>query len=217
MKKSQQSRQLNRTDYEFVWEKQADFTDGIFQLTFYIQGNEIGGYDYSFDIPERIHTIIRSKITQGTMYFFIQVFILIIVFVYALVLFLRKYHEGEISVSLGRNLFIIIFTLGLINSINGFPVMGAGVSFGNLSFRNTQFVAFFYEVLIRNSFLGVLLLTGWAVGEAYARRFWPDKLNSIDSVLNKIFFTLFTGNALFRGGTIGFILAAIYLFLKNRG
>ncbi len=211
MKKSQQNRQLNRTDYIFVWEKRAEFAEGVFRLTCYVQGNEIGGYEYQYYIPERIQAIVSNKTTEGTFFFFIQFIILILVFVYSLIVFLRKYHDGEVSVTLGRNLFIIIFSIGLLGAINEFPVSGSSVTMGNLSFRNTQILVFLYEVLIQNTFLGVLLLTGWAVGEAYARRYSPEKLNSIDSVLNKKFFTVNTGNALLRGGAIGFLIAAFYL------
>ena len=211
LRKSQQNRQLNRTDYIFVWEKSADLSDGIFRLTFYVQGNQVGGYEYSYIMPEHIQSIVRNKTTQGTFYFLLQFIILLLVSVYAVILFLRKYHEGEVSVTLGRNLFIIIFSLGLIGAINEFPVSGSSVSLDNLSFRNIQIIVLFYDVLIKSTFLGVLLLTGWAVGEAYARRFPDDRLNSIDSVLNKKFFTTTTGNALLRGGTIGFLIAVFYL------
>jgi len=211
MKKSQQNRQINRTDYVFVWERPAEFTGGFFRLTFYVQGNEIGGYEYQYFMPEQIQTIIRNKTTQGTLYYFIQFMILIFVSVYALIIFLRKYHEGEISVTRGRNLFILIFSIGLLGAINEFPVSGSSIGLGNLSYRNTQILVFFYDILIKNAFLGVLLLTSWAVGEAYARRYATEKLNSIDSVLNKKFFTVTTGNALLRGGAIGFFISAFYL------
>ena len=211
MKKSQQNRQMNRTDYVFVWEKPADFIQGIFRLTLFVQGNEIGGYEYQFIIPEQIQTIVSNKTTQGTLYYFVQFIILIFVFVYALIIFLRKYHEGEISVTRGRNLFIIIFSLGLLGAVNGFPVSASSLTLGNLTYQNTQILVFLYQILVQSSFLGVLLLTSWAVGEAYARRYAPEKLNSIDSILNKKFFTAATGSALLRGGAIGFLIAAFYL------
>jgi sigma-B regulation protein RsbU (phosphoserine phosphatase) len=112
---------------------------------------------------------------------------------------------------MGRNLFLLFFFAGLLKSINELPVMGSGVMIGNLSFRNVQIVSVLYEVLIQNVFLGVLLLASWAVGEAYARSLWPEKMNSIDSLLNKRLFTLTTGNAILRGGAIGFSVATVFL------
>ncbi len=215
MKKSQQNRQLNRTDYTFVWEKKAEFAEGDLRLTFYIQGNQVGGYQFQYFMPEHVQAIVRNKTTEGTFIVLIQFIVLVFLFVFALILFLRKYHDGEVSLSLGRNLFIIIFSIGLVGAINEFPVSGSGIFLGNMSFRNTQILAFFYEVLIKNSFLGVLLFTSWAVGEAYARRLNAEKLNSIDSVLNKKFFTLATGTSLLRGGAIGFLIAAFYLVIVD--
>jgi hypothetical protein len=80
MKKSHQDRQLNRTDYQFVWEKRSDFTEGLFRLTCIVQGDEVGGYEYEFEIPERIRSIIRTKQTQGTLLFFTQFIIFILIF-----------------------------------------------------------------------------------------------------------------------------------------
>jgi sigma-B regulation protein RsbU (phosphoserine phosphatase) len=212
-KRSQQNRQVNRTDYEFVWGKSSPFSTGKFELSITVQGTEIGGYRYRFMLPENVQSIISQKVTESTFLYIIQIIGLIIIFIFALILFLKKYHEGEVSISLGRNLFLIFFFLGLIRTINELPVLGASVFVGNLSYRNIQIISFMYEALIQNVFLGILLLASWAVGEAYARTLWPKKLNSIDSVLNKHFFTLSTGNAMLRGGAIGFFLALVYLIV----
>jgi len=211
LKRSQQNRQVNRTDYEFVWEKQSPFSNGKFELSMTVQGTEIGRFLYRFVMPENFQAIISQKITEGTFLYLIQIIGLIVIFIFSLIMFLKKYHEGEVSINLGRNLFLIFFFFGLIRTINELPVLGADVFLGNLSYRNVQIISFLYEVLIQNVFLGILLLASWSVGEAHARSLWPEKLNSIDSILNKHFFTLTTGNAMLRGGTIGFSLAFIYL------
>jgi sigma-B regulation protein RsbU (phosphoserine phosphatase) len=211
LKRSQQNRRVNRTDYQFIWEQPAKFSAGKFELDLTVQGTEIGSYNYRFIIPEDIRTIISQKTTESTFLYLLQMIGLIIIFIFALILFLKKYHEGEISVSLGRNLFLLFFFAGLLRSLNELPVLGSSIFIGNLSFRNVQIISFLYEVLIQNVFLGVLLLASWAVGEAYARFLWPEKMNSIDSLLNKRFFTLTTGNAILRGGTIGFTVATVFL------
>jgi len=211
LRKSQQFRQTSRTDYTFTWEKQTRFAAGKIVLRVFIQGDEIGGYDYNFHFPESITQEISEQTTRGTLIYLIQLILLAILFIFTLVLFLKKYHEGEVSTQLGITLFLIVFVLGLLRSINEFPVAGITVSIGNMSASNIQLIVFVYEVLLKNVFLGILLLTSWAVGEAYARSYWPEKLNAIDSLLNKKFFTESTGIALLRGGAIGFITAMIYL------
>ena len=210
LNKSQQFREENRTDYTFSWEKSADFVEGKFEIRVFVQGNEIGGYEYQFHLPESLQQAISEEATRVTFLYLIQLIALVILFIFTLILFLRKYHEGEVSTSLGINLFLIIFVLGLIRSINEFPVAGLTLGIGNMSVFNVQLISFVYEVILKNVFLGILLLASWAVGEAYARSLWPEKMNSIDSVLNKKFFTANTGVALLRGGALGFTTAMGY-------
>jgi sigma-B regulation protein RsbU (phosphoserine phosphatase) len=214
LSKSDQAKKVNRTDYTFIWEKQTEFVDGKFEIRVFVQGNEIGGYQYHLILPESVQKARSEYITQSTFIYLIQLIALVILFTFVLILFLKKYHEGEVSTSLGIILFLIIFVLGLIRSINEFPMAGYGTSIGNMSVFNVKLIIFAYEIFIKNVFLGVLLLTSWAVGEAYARSHWPEKMNSIDSVLNKEFFTLNTGVALLRGGAIGFTTAAIYFIIS---
>ena len=177
----------------------------------FVQGNEIGGYDYLFYLPEAEQQKLSEETTKGTFLFLVQFIGLAMIFLFRLILFLKKYHEGEVSVNLGRNLFLIVFIIGLLRSINEFPVAGNTVAIGNMSAFNVQLITFIYEVLLKNVFIGILILTSWTVGEAYARSHWPDKMNSIDSLLNSRFFTVQTGTALLRGGAIGFTTALVYL------
>ena len=214
LKQSEQRNKTKRTDYLFIWEKPS-YADGILQLQTLVQGNEIGMVQFSYVVPENVQSVISSIVTQTTFLYLIQFIALTVIFIFALVLFLKKYHEGEVSVSLGRNIFLIFFLIGLLRSINEISTAGVGVGIGNLSLRNIQIITFIFEVLIKNVFFGVFLLTAWAVGEAHARVLWPEKLNSIDSLLNRRFFTLSSGVSLLRGGSIGFTVTAFFLLLTG--
>ena len=213
LKQSEQRRKTNRTDYLFIWEKTAEFKDGTLRLTSLVQGNEIGVVEFSYEIPENVQSIISSLITQTTFLYLMQYIAITLLFIFGLVLFLKKYHEGEVSVSMGRNIFLLFFLFGLLRSINEISTAGVGINIGNLSPRNIQIIVFIFEVLLKNVFFGVFLLTSWAVGEAHARALWPEKLKSIDGLLNGKFFTLSSGVSLLRGGGIGFSIAAFFLLV----
>lgn len=215
LRKSQQFNQVNRTDYTFTWEKSAGFAEGKYVIRVFVQGNQIGGYDYLFHFPEVIQQKLSEEATAGTFLSLLQFIGLIAIFLFVLILFLKKYHEGEISTSLGLTLFLVVFVLGLIRSVNEFPVTGFGVTIGIMSAFNVKLIAFMYEILLKNVFLGILLLTSWAVGEAYARSQWQEKLNSIDSLFNNKFFTQNTGISLLRGGAIGFSTTMIYFIITT--
>lgn len=213
IRQSEQRRKTNRTDYLFVWEKPAGFAVGKISLHVLVQGEEIGQVHFSYELPENEQILISEIFTRATFLYLLQLIALTIVFIFALILFLKKYHEGEVSVTMGRNIFLIFFLIGLIKSLNELSTAGIGVHIGNLSPVNIQIVSFAYEVLLKNVFLGVFLLTSWSVGEAHARTLFPEKLNAIDSLLNRKFFTLRSGISLLRGGSIGFALAAFFMFL----
>ena len=215
LSRTEQSRVVHRTDYTFIWEKDAGFVEGKYEIRVSVQGNTIGGYEYLLQMPESQQEKISEEITRVTFLYLLEFIVLAVLFIFILILFLKKYHEGEVSISLGKNLFFIIFILGFIRSINEFPVAGTAVTIGNLSAYNVQLIMFVYQVLLKNVFLGILLFAAWAVGEAYARSLWPEKMNSIDSLLNKRFFTENTGVALLRGGAIGFITALSYFLISE--
>lgn len=215
LKNSFTTNRVNRSDYSFTWEKPAVFTQGKYELNVTVQGNQIGRYEYLFNLPEEVQSMMSDEFTKGTFFFLIQALFLLAIFVYALVMFLKKYHDGEIWMRMGVLLFIIYFVLGFIQNINELPITGSGTGIGSMSIINVQIVMFFVGVLLVNVFLGTLLLTSWAVGESYARRLWPEKMIAIDSVLNKRFFTLKTGQSMLHGGAVGFVVAVIYLALFN--
>ena len=206
---------VNRSDYRFTWEKKADFTECKYDLNVTVQGNQIGSYEYLFNLPEEVQTLMSNEFTKGTFFYLIQALFLLVIFVYALVMFLKKYHDGEIWMRMGVLLFLIYFVLGLIQNINELPVTGSGTGIGSMSIVNVQIIMFFVGVLLVNVFLGTLLLTSWAVGESYARRLWPDKMIAIDSILNKKLFTLKTGQSMLHGGAVGFVIAVVYLTTFN--
>ena len=206
---------VNRSDYQFTWEKPAEFTEGKYELNVTVQGNQIGRYEYLFNLPEEVQTLMSNEFTKGTFFYLIQALFLLAIFVYALVMFLKKYHDGEIWMRMGVLLFMIYFVLGLIQNINELPITGSGTGIGSMSIINVQIIMFFVGVLLVNVFLGTLLLTSWAVGESYARRLWPDKMIAIDSILNKKFFTLKTGQSMLHGGAVGFVVAVVYLVIFN--
>jgi hypothetical protein len=215
LQNSSATNRVNRSDYRFTWEKASDFTEGKYELNVTVQGNQIGSYEYLFNLPETVQTFMSNEFTKGTFFYLIQALFLIAIFVYALVMFLKKYHDGEIWIRMGIVLFMIYFLLGLIQNINEFPVTGNNTGIGSMSIINVQIIVFLMNVLLVNVFLGTLLLTSWSVGESYARSLWPEKMIAIDSFLNKKFFTLKTGQSMLHGGAVGFIVAVIYLGLFN--
>jgi hypothetical protein len=204
-------RREHRTDYYFFWEKPSGLVRGNFTVDAVVQGDVVGTVRHRFELPEKMRETLRTQETRSTFIALLQFLVIVALTLVALVMFLRKYHAGEIWVRMGLVLFSLYFFTGLFYAINQFPTTGESVSVGNLGFAQVQVIVFAYNILIKNLFVAILLLTSWAVGESNARSLWPGKLSSIDSLLNRRFFTLDGGRALLRGGAIGTVLVTFYL------
>jgi len=198
----------NRTDYNFRWEKITNEPNGKYIITAKINGDRIGGYSHYFEVPQ----VDREYFTTSEALFgTVSVVFLIILTVFAFYLFLKKYHQGEVWISVGRSMFIMYFIVAIVESINQWPQLGLGAQVGNLQFSTVRIIVFLINGLIFQLFFGLLIFSTWTVGESYARSLWPEKLKSIDGFIKGHIFSIQTGTALMKGLVIGTVISLTYL------
>jgi phosphoserine phosphatase RsbU/P len=189
-----------RTDYDFKWEKKETRFEGKWIISGNVQGNKIGGYDINFEVPEQDRQHLQvGEVLFGTG----SIIFVIILMIVAFFLFIKKYHQGEVWFSMGRNLFIIYFILSLLVLINYWPGLGRGSALGDVSFLNVKIIVFVIYGLVIYFFISVLLFASWAVGESYARSLWPEKLKGIDGFIKGHLTSITTGSSLMRGMVLG--------------
>jgi len=104
----------NRSDFRFTWEKPTDFTEGKYEVSVTVQGNQIGRYEYLFNLPEDVQSFMSDEFTKGTFFHLIQALFLVAVFIWILVIFLKKYHDGEIWMRKKLYYFISFLIITLI-------------------------------------------------------------------------------------------------------
>lgn len=207
-----------RTDYFFTWEKVLPEYDSIkLQINARVHGNKLGYISTNFQIPpEESGYFATEQVFYSTVsLIFIFFFVLI-----ALYQFLKKYHQGEIWMRVGKSFFLIYFLLSLINTLNGWPSGGQGLTLGNMPFITTKLIMFVFQILILNFILSLLLLSCWSVGESLTRGLWPEKFRSIDAFIKGKIFTLSIGSSLLKGAVLGLAVALLHLvvpFLTNNG
>jgi len=193
-----------RTDFSFRWEKAEPKLSGKLVITGVVQGNKVGNFSYYFEVPQTDREYIGSTdAIYGTVSAVFVVFLIMIAFF----LFLKKYHQGEVWITLGRNLLIFFYVVAFIGLINIYPSLGLGTQLGNLSFTFVKIFIFVINAFIVDFFIALLIFASWTVGESYARSLWPEKLRGIDSLIKGHMFTVSTGNSLIRGLIIGSGLA----------
>jgi Stage II sporulation protein E (SpoIIE) len=199
-----------RIDYTFQWEKKSGIIEGKQIIYGYVQGNEIGGYEKSFEVPE----LERKYIEAGdALYAIASVIFVILLMILAFFLFLKKYHQGEVWLSLGRNIFIVFYSVYVLFLINIWPGLGQDLSVGNLSFLNSKIIAALLDGAIVYLFLALLVFASWVVGESYARSLWPDKLKGFDGFIKGKFTSIATGSSLMKGMVLGIGYALINMIV----
>jgi phosphoserine phosphatase RsbU/P len=207
-----------RTDYYFTWEKTLPKYDSLkLTVNTRVQGNKIGTIKYNFHIPQNESGFFETaEVFYGTIsVIFIFFFILI-----ALFQFLKKYHQGEIWMSVGKSFFVIYFIITIISTINSWPGSGRSLSMGNMPFITTKIIVLLFEVLVLNFVLSLLLLAAWSVGESLTRGLWPNKFRGIDAFIKGKIFTITSGSSLLKGFVLGLGVSVLYLIIPiftNKG
>ena len=126
-----------------------------------------------------------------------------------LVIFLRKYHAGEVGVRTASYLFATIVVLSFGYNYLAGPSMTTGVGLGpGLDARMTTLAWMTFKFLFYDLPVGVLVFFAWAVGESYARERWGERLASYDALLRRDWFNATVGRATLQGILFAPVVAA---------
>lgn len=197
----------SRTDYSFRWEKDEPELNAKIIITGRVQGNGVAGYQHYFEVPQSDREYFEAvEAIYGT----ISAIFVVLLMMTAYYLFLKKYHQGEIWMSMGRLIFIIFFTVFLMEIINFWPSVGYGAQLGNLSFIYVKIIVLLINALI-SFFLSLLVFAAWTVGESYARSLWPNKLKGIDAFIKGHITAVESGSSLLKGFVLGAAIALSFL------
>ncbi|MBI4536173.1 MAG: SpoIIE family protein phosphatase [Ignavibacteriae bacterium] len=211
LKTSQQTLQPNRMDHRFVWEKiDTTMRDEIWLR---IQGDEVGGFRSDLTPTGKFQQQYSQTNTTATFLVtgsFAAVFLL---FFFIVVLFLKKYHEGEVGTKTGLMVFIGLLSVAILSVVNQYSTLGSSAQFGDLNKFNVRIVIFVFNIFIVQVFLSVMVFAAWSVGESSSRSQWPAKIAAVDSMLFRRFFTLDVGESLVRGYAWGLTLIGGYALL----
>ncbi|RPH37200.1 CPBP family intramembrane metalloprotease, partial [bacterium] len=220
LKTSSDTKLRGRTDYRFVWSRQD--TLGEQELWLRVQGNEVGGYRASFVLQGDFQREYGDTFTKMTFIVTASFAALFLLFFFIVVLFLRKYHEGEVGTRTAALVFIGLFAISVLSALNQYPVLGASTMIGDLNKANVRLVVFGMDVFIVQVFFSVMVFAAWSVGESSSRTSWPRKLTAVDSTLFRKFFTADVGEGILRGyawglGLLGLFALVSYWLTKYAG
>ncbi len=188
-----------RTDWAFRYRIPTNFNAG--QVAFFVNVYFIGdqfagwapneeyadGHPYRSEGSELLTTFIR----------FGSIFSLLLIL---LIIFLRKYHAGEVGVGTGAFLFGAMIALSLVMDVLICGSSSVGTGFGNgVDAQQTSWAVMSFKFLFYDLPVAVLVFFAWSVGESYARERWGERLASFDAMLRRDAVNATVGRSVLRG------------------
>ena len=173
----------SRTDWTVRYRVPTQVSTGnvVTYVWVFFNGDRFAGWDlieeYADGTPFRFDSEISGAfIGFGALYITLLVLLLI---------FLKKYHAGEVGVRTGSFLFGVTTLLLLIINFIIAPSSAENTGFGSIDAQQTAWAAGGFKMLFVDLPLAVLVFFAWAVGESYARERWGQRLASFDAILRR--------------------------------
>ena len=189
----------NRTDWNFRYRVPSAFPTGrvAFYVSVYFAGDRFAGW---MPIEEYADgSIFRGEGSAVAAQFgrFVVIYGLLL---WLIVLFLRKYHAGEVGVGTAALLFAACALVALVGNYLVVPAASLTSSFGPaLDGQQTAVMMGLFKFLFFDLPAAVLVFLAWSVGESYARERWGERLASFDSLLHRDPLNATVGRSLLRG------------------
>jgi hypothetical protein len=175
-----------RSDWTFRYRVRTAMPIGkvVPYLQIYFTGDKLAGWalieEYSDGRPFRSDST-GEAVSSLFARFAVNYALLLIL----IVIFLRKYHAGEVGIGTGSILFAAVALIALgVDSIIG-PAGTEGNQMGSIDAQTTVWVDMGFKFLLYDLPLAVLTFFAWSVGESYARERWGERLASFDSILRR--------------------------------
>ncbi len=194
-----------RTDHTFTWRKPYQQAPGNLFHTLKIQGDRVAEYTRFYDLPE--HAALQFKHREGNLilWFVLSLSMFFLISLFLLIVFIRKYHEGEVGVYTASAVFVVIWICMFLKSIIHFRLRADGVQIGELTFDMVGAAILIFMSVIAIPFFALSGMAGWSVGEGLAHEKFGEKLASLNALINRRFSTINFAYSAFRGYSFGLI------------
>ncbi|MBN2357294.1 SpoIIE family protein phosphatase [candidate division KSB1 bacterium] len=205
-----------RTDHIFRWRRDHDKIPGEIKLYVHVQGEEISNFSQWFELPKAASLKMKEADTRHFIAYSAAMVLFFLFSLLPIMLFLKKYHEGEVGVRTAFIIFWLVYVSTMIYQLLAIPIQAIGWGLGELSYDYITIVKLIFSAFMIVPFLAVVSFASWSVGESYAREKWADKLVSFDAIITGHLKTLSFAASAARGYAFGFIslgLTVVFTYL----
>ena len=200
-----------RTDYAFRYKIRHEFPldDVSTFVNIHFIGDELAGWTLIEEYSDGRN--FRFEGGDELITFFLQYGIIGIVLITLLVIFLKKYHSGEVGIGTGAILAIAYVVLSIAVNFLTIPEQSRGTGFGGSDAMATAMAVGGFKFLFYDLPVAMMLMFGWSVGESYARERWGDRLASLDALARRHPWNATVGRAFVSGVILAPAVAAAIL------
>jgi len=187
----------NRTDWVFRYRVASSFfgKDIVHYLNVYFAGDRFAGWELRDEYADGRPF---EDAMSGIGVILIRFVVLFAMLIVLLVIFLKKYHAGEVGVSTAAMLFAVELALMIVCDVMTASSMSEGTGIG-LDAPTTAWAMAGFKFVLLDVPLALVVFLGWSVGESYARERWGERLASLDAILRRDALNATVGRSLLRG------------------
>ncbi len=209
------SQNFSRSHYDVVYVRSGPkLAAGEEKIFITVSGDRVTSFRHIFSEPQSAN--VGAVEGPNLLFNALSILAYLIVSILALVLFLKRYHEGEIGVSTALWAGLIVYVALIVMVILLWDGWADGVGFGTVSRIYTKWILLGVQMIISYVYLFVNSFTAWAVGDYEIRKSGRNLLGGLDSILNRAFFTKNVGREVPVGiamGSVVFGLTVVVNFL----
>ncbi|HSP13633.1 MAG TPA: PP2C family protein-serine/threonine phosphatase [Thermoanaerobaculia bacterium] len=203
----------NRTDWVMRYRVPSSFPTGkvVPYLHVHFAGDRFAGWQLIEEMADG--STFRGDSSGDFIGFFARYGVMYSLLLLLLIIFLKKYHAGEVGVGTATVLFGLVLVLAIAFDVITNGPTSEGVGLGSLDARATSWSRTGFKLLLFDLPMAVIVFFGWAVGESYARERWGERLASFDAILRRDPVNATTGRSVLRGVLLGPAVAAAALLV----
>jgi hypothetical protein len=202
---------LSRTDHLFRYRVPTDFPSGdiAYLLGVYFIGPDFAGWNL---LEERTDGS-QLDFSEGTQFasFLGTALAMLGILVILGIIYLRKYHAGEVGVGAGAMLLFAMLAIAFANELFTGRETATFTQLGPLPAFQVALFNSGFKLLFLHVPIAVLVFLGWSVGESYARERWGERLASFDALIKRDPINATVGTSLLRGLLLAPAVLAISL------
>lgn len=189
---------LKRTDHTFRYRVPTDFPSGeiVYLVGVHFAGDAFSGWSLIEENRDGSPLEFGREFVGSFMARIVLLFGMLLVL---LIIFLKKYHEGEVGIGVAGFLFALMIVLAAIAGVGTVREASFGLQLGAMDARSTAWSNFALGLLFVQLPIAVLVFLAWSVGESYTRERWGERLASFDAILRRDPINATVGRSLLAG------------------